>query len=146
MITFVLFPTVTQQYIRYVLWLNYRFVHRELTLWCIQIILEICKTNTIFNSLGCLLVGFFFLNDAPLRTTSHIFFVRSYTCIGYTSTSELQTMHSLWHTADINDDPSCKPHKFVCMVKIQLIYRPLPKITEPQNIFFLKNQNRTTIP
>lgn len=102
--------------------------------------------RTLFSIPLVVICLVFFLNDAPLRTTSHIFFVRSYTCIGYTSTSELQTMHSLWHTADINDDPSCKPHKFVCMVKIQLIYRPLPKITEPQNIFFLKNQNRTTIP
>lgn len=46
-----------------------------------ELLLEICKTSTIFDSVGCHLLLFFFLNDVPPRTTSRIFFVRSYSNI-----------------------------------------------------------------
>lgn len=97
-----------------------------------ELLLEICKTSTIFDSLGCHLLLFFFLNDVPPRTTSRIFFVRSYSnifiyklyVVNYRRCIQIYGWHKLqvWSFVWIVQDNQIL--NFVRMVKMQLITHP----------------------
>lgn len=97
-----------------------------------ELLLEICKTSTIFDSLGCHLLLLFFLNDVPPRTTSRIFFVRSYSnifiyklyVVNYRRCIQIYGWHKLqvWSFVWIVQDNQIL--NFVRMVKMQLITHP----------------------
>lgn len=97
-----------------------------------ELLLEICKTSTIFDFLGCHLLLFFFLNDVPPRTTSRIFFVRSYSnifiyklyVVNYRRCIQIYGWHKLqvWSFVWIVQDNQIL--NFVRMVKMQLITHP----------------------